>query len=539
MACRGVAALAPAGSGTTSLVTGTGADELADTLRLFGGSAIEGEPGSTGARSEALDAVFLWNDGFCSVATSRPGRSPRTAQRQLLGTCHGILKPGGCLILGVPNRFGLPVWAGMRDDLTGLRWVSLLPRPLADACSRLVRDRPYRQHTHGRGGYSRLLRNEGFEPPVLHLPWPRLRAWNTIVHDASRDPDRGYRLPAGGPKQTLAATLLRWLRPVGLDTALHPAFVLVARTPVAGPDGRETPSLVERIIRSEDLKVPCGLILRYRSQKLHFAVGRRYFRLPLTRRALEGQRREAAALRRLASHPVGRCTPRSSRTRELDGAQFSVADVLEGDAPAGSEEERSRLGRAFEVLFRNASVASLEETATWERIFSPENREAFRSLGCGPHLRRIEEAAGRRRVPVGPVHGDLHPGNLLASDGRLVIIDWDRFEEPGPLFLDALHGILVHSHRHAPTSGTSSSRNTHHHTVRRLLDRDPRIPLLERADAILGEATWTEAVSTYQLSWLSRQLPFRKREMGWHETGERYRERLSLCTSRLEGGRTE
>lgn len=534
---RSAVALAPVGSETTSLVVGTGASELADTLRLFGGSVIEEEPASVDVPAASLDIVFLLNDGLFSTSASRTGESTWTAQRRVLQSCHESLKPGGHLLLAAPNRFGLAAFAGRRDDLTGLRFVSLLPRPAADLYTRLRHGGPYRHRTRGLGGYARLLREAGFATPVTHLPWPDLQAWSATVHDVSRHPDRDYRLPAAHPRRALAAGLLRWLRPLGLDLAVHPAFVLVAGKPTGAGGDASAPSLVGRIVRSERMEIPPGLMIKHRSYKLHFAAGGKYFRLPLTARALEGQRREEAALERLAKHPIGRFTPHSNRLRKVGGVTFSVADHLTHDVARTEEAQRDRLERAFEVLFADARTASLEETETWSRVFSRKNRDAFRRLGCEEFLEKFEINTALRRVPVGPVHGDLHPGNLLASDGRLVIIDWDRFEEPAPLFLDALHGLSAYVDRHARRPGRPLSGWIDPSTVRALLDRDPRIPLLERADATLGEATWAEAVCVHQLSWLSRQMEFRVRNLGWHETGTRYRQRLALCVSRLEEGR--
>lgn len=511
-------------------------------MRLFGGSAIEGDPGSPHIPPASLDTVFLWDDGLFTAAAARPGAGSREAQRSVLEDCHDLLEPGGHVVVAATNRFSLAALAGRREEPDGLPFIGLLPRLAADLCSRLLRGLPYRRRTRGRRGYVRLLGEAGFEPPAVHTAWPKLRAWRAVVHDPSRRSQTDYRLPADGRRAALAATLLRWLHPLGLDLTFQPAFILVARKTGEDPAVEPTRSLVGRILRSEDLEIPPAFTLRYRSFKLHFATGGRYFRLPLTARALRGQRREADALRRLESHPVGRFIPRSSRVRQVEGAEFSVADDLSHEAGPDEETRLNRLERAFDVMFVEASTMALKDTATWKRVFSAENREAFGSLGCAEPMRRIETATARRRVPVGPVHGDLHPGNVLESEGRIVIIDWDRFEEPGPHFLDALHGLYAHVRRDSLKPARGSSDETDLCTVRLLLDRNPRVPLLERVDATLGEATWAEAVCVYRLSWLSRQLGLGTPEpesSGWHETGARYRAHLSLCTSRLKAGNPE
>lgn len=49
----------------------------------------------------------------------------------------------------------------------------------------------------------------------------------------------------------------------------------------------------------------------------------------------------------------------------------------------------------------------------------------------------------RTEVVFGPVHGDLHPGNVMAnSEGQPVLIDLDRFQADAPQFVDEIHTAL-------------------------------------------------------------------------------------------------
>lgn len=49
----------------------------------------------------------------------------------------------------------------------------------------------------------------------------------------------------------------------------------------------------------------------------------------------------------------------------------------------------------------------------------------------------------RTEVVFGPVHGDLHPGNVMANcEGQPVLIDLDRFQAYAPQFIDEVHSAL-------------------------------------------------------------------------------------------------
>jgi ubiquinone/menaquinone biosynthesis C-methylase UbiE len=116
-----------------------------------------------------LEWVGMWD----------PERSPVAAQEQFLRRVRELLKPGGCLYIGIESRFGIANWLG-RTDHSGLPFTSLMPRWLADLVVRL-RSRTwrstrnpqrYRTYTYTWRGYQKLLRRCGFDYIKIYVPIP-------------------------------------------------------------------------------------------------------------------------------------------------------------------------------------------------------------------------------------------------------------------------------------------------------------------------------------------------------------------------------
>ncbi|MFC1590609.1 methyltransferase domain-containing protein [Candidatus Omnitrophota bacterium] len=102
-------------------------------------------------------------------------------QKSLLSEAFRVLKKGGYLYIGIENRFAAIYILGWRDPHVHLRFISLLPRWLADIYCLLAKGAPYRTHTHSLSAYTRLLSETGFAEIKPYSPFPSYRRFTHII----------------------------------------------------------------------------------------------------------------------------------------------------------------------------------------------------------------------------------------------------------------------------------------------------------------------------------------------------------------------
>jgi SAM-dependent methyltransferase len=91
---------------------------------------------------------------------------------QILQAIREKLVPGGCLYLGVENRYSYKYVLGGKVPLSNLRFISLLPRSLANRYSQILRQTDYQEITYSLSGISNLLNQAGFSKLDVLYPIP-------------------------------------------------------------------------------------------------------------------------------------------------------------------------------------------------------------------------------------------------------------------------------------------------------------------------------------------------------------------------------
>ena len=122
------------------------------------------------------------------VALSSPGE-PRALQQAFLRDIARILKPQGQVYIGIENRLNYRYFFGHREEHTKMRFVTLLPRWLANAMHKRSRGRELRIYTHPMSGYRRLLDAAGFKDMKVFYPLPKYSRIATLqpLEEGSRD----------------------------------------------------------------------------------------------------------------------------------------------------------------------------------------------------------------------------------------------------------------------------------------------------------------------------------------------------------------
>jgi SAM-dependent methyltransferase len=178
-------------------------------------------------------------------------RGPRLLQEIFLRQLWGLLRPGGWIYVGIENRFGRIYWKGGPDH-QGLRYTSLMPRPMARAytfvraitSSRTHRtERDYRTYTYSLGGYRKLLRACGFEAVQSYASVPGYNVPTRLVPLATTGPLEWLASRSRSPRRirgVCVRALRRAAARIGLEARVSTCYAFVAQRP-APPGTRRAP----------------------------------------------------------------------------------------------------------------------------------------------------------------------------------------------------------------------------------------------------------------------------------------------------------
>jgi len=107
-------------------------------------------------------------------------------QAQLLKECNRILKNNGCVYIGIENRIAIKYFLTIPEDHMGIRFISLMPRYVADKICIMKTGRPYLARTHTKMGYKALLNKTGFKKALFYMPIPDYRIFDNLVPSDNR-----------------------------------------------------------------------------------------------------------------------------------------------------------------------------------------------------------------------------------------------------------------------------------------------------------------------------------------------------------------
>lgn len=503
---RGEALLAATSVGATSLLLGGGCERLADFIPRLGGRVVSAafgpaEPGAAPVATADQAAIRTGADfglpfpdsSFDSIFAPQLFEytaAGRAVAELLLRECARVLKPGGRILLWVPNRS--PIRALLR----------LLQSP------RAVRGAAI---DYGVGGFTRdrlerLLRDAGFGKGTVYLPWPRYASWTSLVPQSlaanrSLPRARGRRAKLHRFARTISAR-------IGADGWLVPEYCVVA---VRSGDARAgaPPSaepVLHRLLREAGgTSTEADRIeLEARGERvITFVAAGNFYKVPVTpvwearlRNELDGNARAAATKARdfmVATHQRG-------TLGQLPYAAFPVAEV---GAYRGAAAELAALEEAFTRLAVGAERIALDRADAWARLFSESSRMRLRAVGAGALMDRLRDTTADRTVPAGITHGDLHIGNVLRHDGRIALIDWDRFEACSPLLIDRFNAVYrLLMRRHGRSAGERAARAA----LESIAHRRAGTPFLDLLEQVAGELSWIEAISFHVLNGASWRL---------------------------------
>ncbi len=152
-------------------------------------------------------------------------------------------------------------------------------------------------------------------------------------------------------------------------------------------------------------------------------------------------RAEAAALDVLGGATLGRLeVPRLLHHGQWREHEVLVQAPLTGSGRAGSQAELTA-AMAELAAVRGVVTLQVSRSAYWQglrsRLEACPPSEAARALLRV--IQDLEATANTTRLAFGCWHGDWTPWNMAFSGGRVLVWDWERFEDGVPVGFDAVH----------------------------------------------------------------------------------------------------
>lgn len=115
------------------------------------------------------------------VPSSISDETPEETQARFLRHLFSKVEPGGYMILGIENRYAYRYLLGGRDDHTGIRFVTFLPRFLANFYSKVIGKGNYRNYLYSYNGLKKLIKRAGFSEIEIFYPHKDYRFANHTV----------------------------------------------------------------------------------------------------------------------------------------------------------------------------------------------------------------------------------------------------------------------------------------------------------------------------------------------------------------------
>lgn len=386
-----------------------------------------------------LDGVLEWLPEFS------PGE-PRSVQLRFLKELRRVLKPNGTLFVAIENRIGFGYFRGKPEDHTRLRFISLMPRRLANRYSLLAKGKPFRPYTYTKSEHTTLFNEAGFESVDF---WGLLPDYRRI--ERAVDLSQPKMFPHAFNRAATGLKKVRNAVATPLVPFLADSFGIRASSYPGWPFAEE---LLQHISGSY-LNSELLSLQQYKTSghNVHiWAEGKQTYIIKVPMSASAGNRLQAGAkasdtANRLAAIPI----PKLIACSKYKGVAFAVEVAAPGSPVNATAIPPSSIMEILSRLCTNTRGA----VRPWNQLL---HETADR------YVRRLEEAV-RQRAALSQVvnmerlsrmieslsdvggsgstcalHGDFWSGNILVYQGRITaILDWDRFDPSGLPFFDLFH----------------------------------------------------------------------------------------------------
>jgi len=410
----------------------------------------------------SANGIFEW------IGLSDFGRNPRDLQLEFLVEVHRVLRPGGCLYIGIENRFGLSFIIGGKDH-SGLSFTSILPRKFADIAVKLFRNNEreyiesqrmsrqwnrYHTYTYSYLGYKKILEEVHFNE--IDLYWTL--NYNNPKY-AGKLGDEGFRylLRVFGND----VTRVRSLRSLLKSIAPKIPNCLVRRVlPIVCPSylifahkDRKGINFETRILQLN--KSSNGFIRLSGSQGINSKI--MYLLLnrenPLTLVKFPRFPDGISSLKKEEDLIAKFNNNFSLKKENIDGIDIFVEPYLNGFRPEIYNLHHNKRILEWLLDFQNKTqkgywdLKSIENNfrRLIEQLYKVPIKNDIRERTIAK-MDNLLESLSRINLPINSEHGDFSLRNMIIDQKEeLYIIDWEMYQENGDPLFDFVFYNLVNS----------------------------------------------------------------------------------------------
>lgn len=378
--------------------------------------------------------------------------NPRVIQKKFLQLLKRKLKDDGCLYVGIENRFGFNFFLGGTDH-TNMPFTSVMPRGIADFAVRHFKKfydkglvtgtnwKDYRTYTYGWPGYAKLLKEAGFENVEVYWCYP---SYNFPIYSGKiGDGSLGMFLSSSAPntkkilkKMLKSAVSLALPLPFTVNAAefFWPEFLIYAY------NGKKPETVEEKIIP----KGSTFFTYNTASNEPKYFIGKAgsisFSRvLDLKREKIPEDALEAA--KKYGNFAISE--------RKVGGFFSYESEKISGDRFDIKNPSHRKALISWLINFQNNS--KFTEKDAHIREFDSLAEYAKSSLDPGvlhktlENLSELKEWHKKNGTFAVAEHGDLSSGNILVSEGKLIVLDWEFFKKHGNPFFDILFFVASRS----------------------------------------------------------------------------------------------
>lgn len=404
--------------------------------------------------------------------TKSYSKNPRQMQIDVLLELNRIIKPGGHIFVAIENSIGYQYLAGLPDNHVNLKYVSFLPRFLANIITKWKLNCEYRTYTYSLFGYRSLLKDSRYGDIKFYGAFPHYIAPSYILPiDMVKNWAKKV-LPINSPLAPIHAKMFAKVFPKSLLKHVSPCFMILGKK---GESHKLEETRIVQLLNkvgiletsdNSDINIvktdgrrgnyyTANFIVYNKNKPAYFC---KICRNENYAEILKHEADNLTAINKLLSDTdISTAVPTLLFSGTIDGITLTVMDFISGESskfkkysPISKKslyelDKSIRLGIDFLVKFQRHTKIKDVNAATFLLEIIEMQKEELQNAGklTADISLAIDKLCADVRnldilsIPVCSVHGDFsHNYNILINDAGVNAVDFEHFEIEGLPFLD-------------------------------------------------------------------------------------------------------